>query len=168
MSVAYLDFTKAYDSVDYGVLLEILKNTLGESEIFKCISTLIDKWQINIYDPIQKKSEEQIRVKRGIFQGDSMSPLLFNITISTLRYRKRGGISFKTIDRERREVTRIQYMDDAKIFAESTKHLEEQLKEIKIIAERLKLEINEEKSSVITSKATKNNSQKQLRQHQRN
>ena len=40
-------------------------------------------------------------------------------------------------------------MDDAKIFTKTRKHLEEQLKEMKEIAEGLRLEINEEKSSAV-------------------
>ena len=73
------------------------------------------------------------KIRRGIFQGDSFSPLLFNLALdlqSNLIWQGHGytPISNKRTSKDTRKVTHILRMDDLKLFAPNDKKLAEQLK----------------------------------------
>ncbi|KAE8682317.1 Polynucleotide adenylyltransferase family protein isoform 4 [Hibiscus syriacus] len=72
-----VDFKRAYDSVDWVILLKILgKMGFGEkwrSWMFQCMSTASVSVLLN------GTPTEKIHTKRGLRQGCSLSPLLFNL-----------------------------------------------------------------------------------------
>ena len=79
--MAFIDYEKAFDSIEINAILEALKNQ-G-----------IDLTYIQLIENIYKNStasikinnlEAQINIKRGIRQGDCMSPILFNACLEEI------------------------------------------------------------------------------------
>ncbi|KAL0871314.1 hypothetical protein ABMA27_005059 [Loxostege sticticalis] len=82
----YIDYKKAYDSVPHSWLLEILNIYKIHPVIKSFLGHVITKWktrlQFNTGDGIQHTNS--ISIRRGIFQGDALSPLWFCLALNPL------------------------------------------------------------------------------------
>ena len=85
LSCARIDYKKAFDSVPHEWILRSL-------ELFKVSPRIVDflkhmtNWKTQITLTYKKGTlmSDNINIKRGIFQGDSLSPLLFCISLIPL------------------------------------------------------------------------------------
>ena len=82
--VIYLDFAKAYDKVDHGILLNKLKNIGINGKIGVWIHNFLSNRQQCVAVNVTTSSEAQVRI--GIPQGSVLGPLLFLIHISDINY----------------------------------------------------------------------------------
>ena len=76
----WLDYQKAFDSVPHKWLIKALELTKVPERIITAIKTLMKKWSTNVNIQYGATSIESqpIQYLRGIFQGDSLSVLLFS------------------------------------------------------------------------------------------
>lgn len=78
----FIDAQKAFDTVDWGFLEEVLRR-MGFGCLFLSWISLIYSAQVTeIY--LQGLKSEDIHLQRGMRQGCPLSPLLFNVVIQTL------------------------------------------------------------------------------------
>ena len=71
---AWYDFSKAYDSVSHIQLNGLVGALSVNTKIVNAIKAIIKKWAIVI--EIGKEKTTPIYIRRDIYQGDSMTPLL--------------------------------------------------------------------------------------------
>ena len=80
LSVALLDYRKAYDAVPHNWILCCLKMFRFHPTILQCIGHLLALWNTTLFlrmpnrDPVKLAT---VSIRYGIFQGDTLSPLLF-------------------------------------------------------------------------------------------
>ena len=74
LAMAYVDYKKAYDMIPHSWILKSLQLVGAADNIVNVLEKSMTKWkvQLNAGDKILG----DVNVKRGIFQGDSLSPLL--------------------------------------------------------------------------------------------
>ena len=80
----------------------------------------------------------KININSGIFQGDSLSPLLFCLALaplSTLLNSTKHGYEAK-----KRKINHLFYMDDLKAYAMNDEQLKKLLDIIKIFSDDIKME----------------------------
>ena len=65
----------------------------------------------------------EIRIKRGIFQGDSLSPLLFIIAMMPLTNLLRKCTAGYIFSQTKEKINHLMYMDDLKLLAKNKKEL---------------------------------------------
>lgn len=75
ISLAWIDYKKAFDSVPHSWLIEILKIYKISDMTIKLLQSLMSKWNTTL--KLNELTSNPILVQRGIFQGDSLSPLWF-------------------------------------------------------------------------------------------
>ena len=83
---------------------------------------------------------EDIKIECGIFQGDSLSPLLFCICLIPLTEqlnRLNTGYEEHTT---KTKISHLLYMDDLKLFAKSEKGLEKQIQTVKTFSDDINME----------------------------
>ena len=86
--IAYIDFQKAYDSVSHQGLSQILKTLFVNGNdktkrLYNTVTKLMSQWHTYVVNLEGQSS--RIDIKRGIFQGDKMSPTLFCVALTILR-----------------------------------------------------------------------------------
>ena len=73
-AMAWIDYKKAYDMVPYSWIKECLE-MFGVAENIKTLLVdSMEKWRVML---CARSSELEVNIKLGIFQGDSLSPLVF-------------------------------------------------------------------------------------------
>lgn len=135
--VVDLDLEKYFDTVNQSKLIQILSEEIKDGDVISLIHKYL-KSGIMI-DGIKVNSD------KGVPQGGPLSPLLANIYLNEADQElKKWGYKF------------VRYADDMLIFARNRKAAERYYKRVKKLLEgKLKLKVNEEKTSIRKLSQTK-------------
>jgi hypothetical protein len=142
MAVAWLDIAKAFDSLDHRWILHWLHQYKVDRKIIRLLERLMGQWE-SILVIGGSEFSTPIRITRGIFQGDSLSPLLFLIgmnPISTALAKRPEGIKVGA-----KNLNHLLYVDDYKIYSKSLSELDSLVEAISVISARAGLKLNEVK-----------------------
>ena len=110
---------KTYDMIPHNCTLKCLKMFGIASNITVLMEKAMEKWNVDLVAGNEKL--ENVRIRRGIFQGDSLSPLLFVLALIplTIILRKmKDGYQFGT---QRSSISHSLFMDDLKLYAKDEK-----------------------------------------------
>ena len=134
LSMAWIDYQKAFDSVPHSWLLRCLELYNIHPVVKATMAAHIQLWQttITLSHSKGKITIPDIKIRRGIFQGDSLSPLLFCLAIdplSKLLNNNRGGYNLSQGRQQdpSRRVNHLLFMDDLKLYASSDTQLQQLL-----------------------------------------
>ena len=86
MSTAWIDYKKAFGSVPNSWILNCLQMYKIQPVLIIFIEESMHQWKTNM-TLVHKEGVLKtgpIRIKRGIFQGHSLSPLLFTMSLNPL------------------------------------------------------------------------------------
>ena len=121
VNMIWLDYKKAYDSVPHAWIIEALKLTKIPDNIIATIQNLISKWQTELNIPTINGNIriEEILYKKGVFQGDYLSVILFILSLNPLsfllnetdHYKMATNIIYKKI------LTHQFFVDDLKLYS---------------------------------------------------
>ena len=140
--VAFVDFEKAFDTLYYRKLLEILENKgIGS----KCLRIIRNLYATQTAHTRQDPSTT-IWITRGVRQGCTLSPTLYNI------YSEEAFKSFgknKGTKLGGQTINRIMYADDTAILSDSKQELEELIKELMEKGREFGLKINFSKTKIM-------------------
>jgi len=77
MYIAYSDCRKAFDSVPHSWLIHVLQIYKLNPQIINLLQHLMKKWITTLQVKVKNHRimSDTIRIQRGIYQGDSLSPL---------------------------------------------------------------------------------------------
>ena len=119
----WIDYKKAYDSVPHSWILKCLDLVKINGTIIQFLKKSMGVWKTQL--TINNEVIGDCNIRRGIFQGDSLSPLLFIIAMlplsKILNNTKKG---FK-LSQDSGKMNHLLYMDDLKLFASSMKEITE-------------------------------------------
>lgn len=107
----------------------------------------LENWQINLN--ANQKYLTTIRVKRGILQGDSLSPLLFVLAIEPLSRILNEEQNKLTLKRSENtyNINHFIFIDDIKVLAENETDLHKLSKIVETTTKNMGFEINVNKSA---------------------
>lgn len=142
---AFVDYKKAFDSVPHSWLVKVLEIYKIHPTIITFLSTIMKTWRTNLNLHINDKylKTDEISIRRGIYQGDSLSPLWFCLALnplsSMLNATKYG---FKvTADRNIScIISHLLYMDDIKIYAANQQQMRQLLEIIQKFSNDIHME----------------------------
>ncbi|BES87387.1 Reverse transcriptase (RNA-dependent DNA polymerase) [Nesidiocoris tenuis] len=144
--MATLDVAKAFDTVSHKAIHECLK-ALGAPQNFVQYVKRLYKGNTTTFQ-VGGKSSAPVRVRRGVRQGDPLSPLLFNLVVDTALREIPGDIGFDIVEGGR--VNALAFADDVVLVASSKVGLEQALKSFSAQLSRCGLEINPKKSATLS------------------
>lgn len=126
ISTMYIDYQKAFDSIPHTWLLKALNIYKIHPDIIAFLKNAMDHWktQIKLENSLDQVSFT-IPIKRGIFQGDSLSPLWFCLSLNPLSKMLRASPAGFPIRYGTRSIklSHLLYMDDIKLYSNSTQSL---------------------------------------------
>nr|CAH7756697.1 unnamed protein product [Callosobruchus chinensis] len=134
LSMTWIDYRKAFDttSIDSG-----------------CIKQLMPLWKtrFTITSSETRVRTELVSFKRGVFQGDSLSPLLFCISLLPLSIALKNtkGYSCGAPNRRMHKVTHLFYMDDLKLYASAQRDLQHLLSVVQDYSHAIGMEFKTDK-----------------------
>lgn len=123
LSVAWFDYKKAFDSTPHKLILDCLKVVGAPKNIQTWLKNTMSNWKTVFQLRRGKKTVDSgpITFRRGVYQGDSLSPLLFCLSLIPLQDildKETEGITLIS-NTDRVKITHQLYMDDLKIYAAS-------------------------------------------------
>ena len=151
LSMGWIDYQKAFDSISHEWLLQVL-------DIYKCppviksfLERAMPKWKVVMTAKGSSNSftTEPIMVRRGIFQGDSLSPMLFCLAlnpISTIlrKYDKKGYHLRDSV-----WINHLVYMDDLKVYANNKTNLKILLNSVEIFTADIGMSFGFDKCNIL-------------------
>lgn len=112
LCMAWIDFKKAYDMVPHSWIVESLRMFGIVENLIHLLSISMAKWKTNLM--ANKKSLGSVAVKRGIFQGDSFSPLLFVTALMPISLAQRKINMGYKLGKNAPFLKHLFFMDDVK------------------------------------------------------
>ena len=143
----WLDYKKAFDSVPHGWLLYALQLAKVPTQLIETIKHLTNQWGTVLH--LEGENEtitcDVIKFLKGIFQGDSLSVLLFILTVNPLSFMLRNlkGYSYGT-DRKS-NITHNFFVDDLKLYASNINILKKQLDLVTLFSKDTGMTFGEDK-----------------------
>ena len=124
-------------------------------KIIKFLEHSMGNWNTNLILNHTNGSEVSslIQIQRGIFQGDSLSPLLFCISLFPLS--RLINMHKYGYECQKKVFNHLFYMDDLKLFAKNDQELGELLKIVKSFSDCIGMKFNTKKCAKLTIKRGK-------------
>ena len=152
--MAWLDYQKAYDSVPHSWIRKCLQLYGVSTNIEMFIADTMTKWKTQLL--LKHQNGEivlrDVKIQRGIFQGDSLSPLLFCLSIdplSRLLNSKDNGYNVNARGHNPQKVGHLLYMDDLKLYANSEKVLKDQLNTVREFSADITMKFGLDKCAIV-------------------
>ena len=132
LSVAWIDYKKGYDMVSQSWIVECL-GMVGMSEQIKCfLSKSMKARRVDL--ACNNQSLGGVDIKRRIFQGDSLSPLLFVLCLIQLTLILDKSESAYQFSSTKEKVNHLLFMDDLKLYAKNAKGLDSLVQTLRIFS----------------------------------
>ena len=111
LAMAWIDYKKAYDMVPHSWIN--IKSLLVNS---------MEKWKVMLCSGNSEFGE--VGIKRGILQGDSLSPLVFVLALIPLSLILRKAKAEYEFSESKEKISHLLFMDDLKLFSRNEKGLD--------------------------------------------
>ena len=119
LSMAWVDYRKAYDMIPHSWLIECLTALKVNQNVRNLLSETMKSWRVEMMCKDEILGE--VRIKRGIFQGDALSPFLFVISMIPLTSILRKAAPGYEFSSSKVKINHLLYMDDLKLYGKTQK-----------------------------------------------
>ena len=132
--MAWIDYQKAYDSVPHSWILEMLGKVKVAGNVEGLLRRSMRDWKTLLTSNGEGLGE--VDIKRGIFQGDSLSPLLFIIIMIPLSIiiRREGSLGY-AFGSDKKLISHLVFVDDLKLYGKSMRELESLVEVVRVYTE---------------------------------
>ena len=156
VSTAWIDYKKAFDSVPHSWIVRCLQMYKIHPVLIKFIEKSMNHWKTNM-TLVHKQGVLEtgpIRIKRGIFQGDSLSPLLFTMSLNPLSIELNKTKYGYQLDKQTK-INHLFYEDDLKLYGTNDNQLAGLINTVKHVSDDTKMEFGLDKCAKATFKRGK-------------
>ena len=115
LAMAWTDYKKAYDMVPHSWIIECL-DLFGVAENIKSLLVnSMEKWKVMLCSGNSELGE--VEIKPVIFQGDSLSPLVFVLALIPLSLILRKVKAAHEFSESKEKINHLLFMDDLKLYS---------------------------------------------------
>ena len=146
LSTAWIDYKKAFDSVPHSWILKCLQMYKIHPVLITFIEESMNQWKTNM-TLVHKEGVLEtgpIRIKRALLQGDSLSPLLFTMSLNPLSQELKKTRYGYQLD-EQTKINHLFYVDDLKLYGTSDNQLTGLINTVKNVSDDIKIEFGLDK-----------------------
>ena len=146
LAMAWIDSKKAY-MVPHSWIIEYL-DLFGVAENIKSLLVnSMEKWKVMLCSGNSELGV--VEIKRGIFQGDSLSPLVFVLALILLSLILRKAKAAYEFSESKEKINHLLFMDDLKLYSRSEKELDSLLQTVRVFSENIGMEFGIEKCAML-------------------
>ena len=153
LAMAWIDYRKAYDMVPHTWIMECLALAGVAPNVMVLLSKSMSHWKTVLTAGSDVLGEVDIR--RGIFQGDSLSPLLFVMCLIPLTLILRETKGRYHLGKDKGSLNHLMFMDDLKLFAKDQRELDSLVNTVNIFSKDIGMEFGLKKCGVVGMKRGK-------------
>ncbi|VDO07638.1 unnamed protein product [Haemonchus placei] len=157
LHMLWVDMTKAYDSLQHGAIKWAVRQWSVPSDVRRLLSTLMSLQTVRYcgYTNGRQVKSRPLQIRNGLMQGDTLSPLLFCLTIAPLSawiqahirpYQTTSGSGPRSDGPL--QASHVFYMDDLKVWTPDWDNLMKARKGIQRVAGFLGLQMNMSKCAI--------------------
>ena len=146
LSTTWIDYKKAFDSIPHTWIIRCLEIYVISPVIVSFITETTKSWKTTLHLDHNNGSltSRPIMIKSNIFQGDSLSPLLFFLNLTPLSSLLNEGTY--GYHNQGHKITHLLCMDDLKMYAKNSNQQNGLLSIVKKFSDDIKMEFGLEKS----------------------
>lgn len=146
--VAFIDFEKAFDSINRNILWPILLKNGIKGKMYKCIRSMYDVVKAKVRCGV--KLTDCIDCTAGLRQRDACSPVLFSLFINELAIEIiNNGRHGAMLSLDAFELFILLLADDIVLMSETILGLQTQLNSLQRASAALQLKVNMDKSNIV-------------------
>ena len=122
LSMAWIDYKKAYDIVPHSWIIDCLETVGINEKTRRLLAESMKSWRVELISGEENLGE--VNIRQGIFQADSLSPLLFVVCLLPLTHILRDAAPGYHFASNGQKVNHLLFMDEKKLYASTEKSLE--------------------------------------------
>uniref|UniRef100_F1KYC2 LINE-1 reverse transcriptase n=1 Tax=Ascaris suum TaxID=6253 RepID=F1KYC2_ASCSU len=146
----FVDYEKAFDSVEHASLWRSLESASVHPSI---ISTLQEIQSKSTTTTFVHERQIPIQTRRGVRQGDCISPLLFNaalqLVFDELDWQNKG------VNVDGKKLSHLRFADDIVLISHSFNQIKKMLKELEVRSAIVGLRLNASKTKLMSNRELK-------------
>ena len=147
--LCFIDYAKAFDSVDHKKLWKILKE-MGIPDHLTCLLRNLYAGQ-EATIRTRHGTTDWFQIGKAIRQGCILSPCLFNLYAEYIMPNAGLDEAQVGIKISRRNINNLRYADDTTLMAESEEELKSLLMQVKEESEKVGLKLNIQETKIMAS-----------------
>ena len=150
LAVGWIDYRKAYDMVPHSWIREVLTSLKIADNVSDFLINSMVGWSTTLTSNGENLGD--VDINRGIFQGDSLSPLLFvmaMIPLTTLLRKESMGYRFS---KSKKQINHLLFMDDLKLYAKDEADLDKLINVVSVFSRDIGMEFGLDKCAVLVMK----------------
>ena len=151
--VAWIYFRKAYDVVPHNWIQKCMEVFGVAVNVRYFVNASLKQWNTELTADNQRLGNAKIR--HGIFQGDSLSPLLFVLVMIPLTLMLTQIKASYEVKKGGKKINHLLSMDDLKLFAKNEDQIDSLVNTVRIFSEDIKMEFGLPKCGVLITKRGK-------------
>ena len=153
LSMALIDYRKAYDLVPHSWVNECMEMFGLAEKLRMFLQKSMQQWRLLL--TANGEDLREVNVKREIFQGDSLSPSMFVLSMVPLSLiLKKVSACYKWGEKEYR-VNHLLFMDDLKLYAKSEEQTNTLVRTVYVFSTDISMEFGIKKCGILTMKRRK-------------
>ena len=146
LGMAWIDYKKPYNMVPHSWILESLKLVQRSENTLEFAERSVGNWQTELTS--WGVSLAKVNIRRGIFHGYSLSPLLFAICMIPIIHVLRKAKARYTLGGGQR-IKHLLSMDDLKLYGKRENEIKVLVSTIEVFSKDIAMEIGIKKCGVI-------------------
>ena len=146
--MGWIDYKKAYDMVPHSWILEIVEMFGVAENVGGLLKSSMESWRTQLMGGGDVLGT--VDIKRGIFQGDSLSPILFVMIMIPLSQQLNAANKGYQLKNTNRRINHLLFMDDLKLYASNDDQLQDLVGMVKSYSDDIKMEFGLSKCAVLS------------------
>ena len=153
LSMAWIDYKKAYDFVSHSWINECMELFGIAENVRNFLEKSMEQWKLSLTSNGEDLGE--VDMKRAIFQGDSLSPLLFVLNMVPLSLILRKVNASYEWGKKQYKLNHLLVMDDLKLFSESEEQTNTLVRTVHVFSADTRMDFGMKKYGILTMKRGK-------------
>ena len=145
--MAWIDYKKAYDIMPYSWILKCLEMVGAAKNMISILTNSMVKWKTVLTSAAMALG--QVDIRRGIFQGDCLSSLLFIVIMLPFNLVPRKRRAGYNLAKAMKPINHLLFTDDLKLYGTSKDQLDSLVQVVRIFSQDIKMSFGLDKCPVL-------------------